>query len=99
MANRPVPYAPITDPATTNVAAPSPAPINSPTPTSTTAPSSSPISPAARDLKVMHEKQVAKCEELEEQCREEERQHWARSPVGVVAAGGGKEQDQDQVKE
>lgn len=33
---------------------------------------------AIRDLRLMHEKQVAKCEQLEERCREEERQHWAR---------------------
>jgi len=33
---------------------------------------------AINDLRSMHEKQVSKCMELEEQCREEEKQHWAR---------------------
>jgi len=33
---------------------------------------------AIKDLKLMHEKQTTKCEELEESVREEERAHWAR---------------------
>jgi len=33
---------------------------------------------AIRDLKIMHEKQVGVCTDLEEECREEERLHWAR---------------------
>jgi len=33
---------------------------------------------AIKDLRIMHEKQEAKCKELEEKCREEERAHWSR---------------------
>jgi len=33
---------------------------------------------AIRDLKAMHEKQQAKCEDLEAACREEEKAHWQR---------------------
>jgi len=33
---------------------------------------------AIKDLKIMHEKQQTKCKELEEKCRDEERQHWSR---------------------
>ena len=33
---------------------------------------------AIKDLKLMHEKQTTKCEELEESVREEEKAHWAR---------------------
>lgn len=33
---------------------------------------------AIKDLKLMHEKQTAKCKELEEKVREDEKAHWAR---------------------
>ena len=33
---------------------------------------------AIKDLKLMHEKQMTKCEELEDSVREEEKAHWAR---------------------
>jgi len=40
---------------------------------------------AINDLRSMHEKQVSKCMELEEQCREEEKQHWARVAALIQA--------------
>jgi len=39
---------------------------------------------AIKDLKLMHERQTAKCKELEEKVREDEKAHWARV-AGLIA--------------
>ena len=39
---------------------------------------------AIKDLKLMHEKQTARCKELEDKVREDEKAHWARV-AGLIA--------------